>query len=205
MEAKSLGPLTLLHPRSVLAVTLTCFVALAIAAALVGVFPADALVSRTLLDWRSPALLKVMSVINAAGDWRLLVPGTALLYVAFPRARTRWGIWLALMLAAAIGPDLMKFLVGRPRPYGHALGFPSGHATGAAAYFGAVIYLAGSLRPRLRMLVRVGAILMIVLVAIARVMLRAHWPSDALGGIAFGLALASAAALLASAVPRSDG
>ena len=38
---------------------------------------------------------------------------------------------------------------------------------------------------------------MIVLVAVARVILRAHWPSDALGGIALGLALASAAALLA--------
>jgi len=39
----------------------------------------------------------------------------------------------------------------------------------------------------------------IVLVAAARVMLRAHWPSDALGGIALGLTLASAAALLAGA------
>jgi membrane-associated phospholipid phosphatase len=38
----------------------------------------------------------------------------------------------------------------------------------------------------------------IVLVGMARVILRAHWPSDALGGIALGLALAAAAALIAS-------
>ena len=44
---------------------------------------------------------------------------------------------------------------------------------------------------------RTAALVIIVLVAAARVMLRAHWPSDALGGIALGLALASVAALLA--------
>jgi len=77
------------------------------------------------------------------------------------------------------------------------MGFPSGHATAAAAFFGAVFYLAESLRPSARRLVRVAALVIIVLVATARVILRAHWPSDALAGIALGLALASAAALAA--------
>jgi membrane-associated phospholipid phosphatase len=45
---------------------------------------------------------------------------------------------------------------------------------------------------------RVGAATVLILVALARVVLRAHWPSDVLGGIALGLALASAAALLDS-------
>ena len=42
-----------------------------------------------------------------------------------------------------------------------------------------------------------GAVLTIVLVAMARVILRAHWPADTLAGIALGLALASIAAMLA--------
>jgi membrane-associated phospholipid phosphatase len=37
----------------------------------------------------------------------------------------------------------------------------------------------------------------IVLVAIARIVLRAHWPTDSLAGIALGLTLASIAAMLA--------
>jgi membrane-associated phospholipid phosphatase len=191
----------LLHPRSVLFVTVAFFVALAAAAALAGVLPADAVVREALLDLASPVAIKIMRVVNAAGDWRLLLPGTALLFVAFPRARARWGLWVGLMVVAAVVPDVLKILIGRHRPEGVSLGFPSGHSAGAAAYFGAVMYLAGSLRPPARVIVRAGAMIMIVLVAVARVMLRAHWPSDTVGGIAFGLALASAAALLASAPP----
>jgi membrane-associated phospholipid phosphatase len=43
-----------------------------------------------------------------------------------------------------------------------------------------------------------------LLVALARVILGAHWPSDALGGLALGLALASGAALLAAQPAAGD-
>ncbi len=76
------------------------------------------------------------------------------------------------------------------------MGFPSGHATAATAFFGALMYLAASLRPPTRIVVRAGSVLLILLVALARVILRAHWPVDALAGIALGSAFASIAALL---------
>jgi undecaprenyl-diphosphatase len=101
------------------------------------------------------------------------------------------------MLLAPVAESTLKVLVGRPRPFDASFGFPSGHATAAAAFFGALIYLAGSLRPPGRTIVRTAAALAMVLVALSRVILRAHWPSDVVGGIALGLALASAAALLA--------
>ena len=192
----------LLHPRGVLLVTLTCFAALAAGAALAGVLPADEAVRDALVEVASPSIVTGLRVVNAAGDWRALAPGTALLLLVFPQARARWWLWLGLMLIAATGPDVVKAVVGRPRPGAVSYGFPSGHATAAAAYFGALMYLAGALRPPAPALIRAASVVMIVLVAIARVVLRAHWPSDALGGIAMGLALASATALIAATRER---
>ena len=101
------------------------------------------------------------------------------------------------MVAAPICEGLLKILIGRARPEEASMGFPSGHATAAAAFFGAAFYLAATLPPLPRALVRIGAALTIVLVAVARVVLRAHWPADTLAGIALGLTLASIAAMLA--------
>jgi undecaprenyl-diphosphatase len=161
--------------------------------------PGDVPVREALLALASPPVLAAMRVINWAGSWQLLLPASLLLLLAFRRARERWYVWVALMIAAPATEGVLKVVVGRPRPEAASMGFPSGHATAAAAFFCAVFYLAESLRPPARWLVRLAAIMIIVLVAVARVMLRAHWPSDVLGGIALGLALASAAALLAGA------
>jgi membrane-associated phospholipid phosphatase len=187
------------RPGRVLVVTGVGFVALALFVATTGVTVADTSVRDGLLAWSSPALLGVMRVVNVAGYWWVLLPGTLLLGAVFERVRARWWVWAALMVAAPVLEVSLKHLVGRPRPAQPSFGFPSGHATAAAAFFGAVLYLAETLSPVPRRLARACALAMIVLVGLARVFLRAHWPSDVLGGIALGLALASAAALIASA------
>jgi undecaprenyl-diphosphatase len=107
-------------------------------------------------------------------------------------------IGIVLMLVGAASADVLKLVIGRARPEDASLGFPSGHATAAATFFGAVAYLAGSLPGPARGLVRAGALVLIVLVGVARVVLRAHWPSDVVAGIALGLALASAAVLISN-------
>jgi undecaprenyl-diphosphatase len=189
----------LTHPRSALIVCTTAFAALACAALLVGVLPADAALYRALLSVTSPLVLRLMRIVNYAGAWQVLLPGTLLIYAVFDRARERWWVWPALMVTAPLLEQVFKFSIARHRPESTSFGFPSGHATAAAAFFGAVVYLAGSLPPLPRRVVRILAPLIVLLVGVARVMLRAHWPSDVAGGIALGLALASAAALLASA------
>ena len=191
-------PVPLLQPRAVLVVLGALFVALACAAVFVGVLPADAAVRDGLLAWASPAVVAAMRIVNRGGDWHVLLPATLLLLLLLKRARERWWIWIALMIAAPMMEGLLKVAIGRPRPEGTAFGFPSGHATAAAAFFGAILYLASSLPPRRRRLVRGLAVVCIILVGLARVILRAHWPSDVLGGITLGLGLATVAAILSS-------
>jgi undecaprenyl-diphosphatase len=184
-----------------LALTGSFFAAVAVAVVLAGAHPTDAAVRDSLLELASPVVVAVMKIVTRMGHAWFLVPATLLLFVASPEARRRWWVWAGLMLLAPIAESTLKVLIGRPRPFDASFGFPSGHATAAAAFFGALIYLSGSLDPPARTLARGLAMLAILLVGFSRVMLRAHWPSDVLGGIALGLALASAAALLARAGP----
>lgn len=186
------------HPRRVLTVATVCFLALTVAILAVGAVPADVGVRETLLAAATPAVITIMRVVNRAGDWRVLLPGTLLLFALFRRARERWWLWAGVMIAAPLLEWTFKQLVGRPRPEAVSLGFPSGHATAAATFFGAVVFLAGAWPPAARRTARVLAVAMILLVGTARVMLRAHWPSDVLAGTALGLALAAAAGVLAS-------
>lgn len=186
--------------RAVLMFSVVVFALLAAAALLVPTHAFELTLRNALvsLDDGGP-LGTFLRIIDNAGTWRVILPGTLVVFALFPRARTHWWIWTVALLAAPAAETFFKFVIGRARPEDLSMGFPSGHATAAAAFFGAVIYLAAPLPPRSRGAVRILAAVGIVLVGIARVTLRAHWPSDAVAGIALGLALASTAHLVTGA------
>lgn len=190
------------RPGQVLVAAGGGFLALATAVSLVGALPGDAWTREAILGWASPAFVAVMRAVNHAGSWPVLAPAAVLLVLLSPRIRGAWWVWLPTFVVAPLIEGAAKFVVGRTRPEGHAYGFPSGHAAAAAVCFGAVYYAAGDLSPSLRRIVRLCAVIVIVLVALARVILRAHWPSDAVGGIALGMACAAAAALISASTPR---
>jgi len=98
----------------------------------------------------------------------------------------------------AIGP-VLKVLIASPRPTAEAvaivakadgLGFPSGHAMGAALFYGAIAVFAPQTISNRRVArgMQVIAIAMMALIALSRVRLGVHWPSDVAGGLLFGLA-----------------
>ena len=196
--------LTLSQPAGVLTITAATFVVLTAAIWVFGTVTLDRQVFDAIGALATPGVVSALKVVNYAGEKLVLIPAMVVLYAVFPRARRRWWIWAALMLTAPTAEGLVKLMVGRARPMGEGFAFPSGHATAAAAYFGALFYLAGSISaPTLRVGIRAIALVVIVLVALARIVLRAHWPSDVLAGSALGLALASAAALAASVQLRA--
>jgi undecaprenyl-diphosphatase len=192
--------MTSARARALLVAAGGAFVVLALAVLLMETLPLDAELRALVLGWASPGMVQVMRGINYGGEWPVLLPGTLLLLWVSARARAQWWVWTALMVAAPLGEWTLKQVIGRTRPENLSLGFPSGHATAAGAFCGAILYLAEAIPGRgLRLAVRLAALTGTLLVAVARVMLRAHWPSDALAGVALGLALAAGAALVASA------
>lgn len=146
----------------------------------------------------SPVVVAVASWANYGGRWQVLAPLAVLLLGASTEARRRWWLWAPAVISAPLLAEVWKALVARPRPAGHGLGFPSGHAAAAAAFALMIVYWAGRARiPSLwRRVIRGMAVAVMLLVGLARIVLGAHWPGDVLMGFALGIACAAGAAWL---------
>lgn len=143
-------------------------------------------------------LNSAVGVLTTLGSAAVIVP-LVVAVGAFARWRRRtWGPFLLLATAyggAAIASQLVKALVGRPRPparlaVGHFGGssFPSGHATQVVAVWGMLAFVAamGATTWARRVALWSGAVVVGLLVGTSRLYLGAHWLSDVLGGWALG-------------------
>lgn len=117
-----------------------------------------------------------------------------------------------VMAATGLATYGVKVLVGRGRPewqdpeyFLHSNAYPSGHASGIAAFAGLVIVLAVMLirRGGIRRLVSAIAVLAAVAVAADRILLGRHYPSDVVGGTLLGVGLVLLGVALYSPLPRS--
>ena len=138
------------------------------------------------LDVFMPAVSKLS---NNGEIWIL----TALLLLLFKRYRQGWSVGMALILDLISCNLILKPLISRLRPCmvntavellikaPSSGSFPSGHTAGSfAAVFG--LYFSGS------PLWKPAAVLASV-IAVSRMYLYVHWPTDILGGILLGFAV----------------
>ena len=171
-----------------------------------------------IMEWAQgqPLPGQVVADINRAVSSTevVLITGAVIAVLLWLSGRRREAVLLALALA--ILPMLqtgIKELVDRPRPSAelveHRAGysspsFPSGHVMSATLLYGFLIAL--SLRDAahraLRAAVLVWSLFVVVLVGPASVYLGVHWPSDVLGGHAWGLVLLLPLLLKQSATGR---
>jgi undecaprenyl-diphosphatase len=154
-----------------------------------------------------PGLTRWMILITNLGDLDSIIVLTAIAAIfLFARRCWRDGMGVA---AASLGSWLLhlclKQIFQRPRPDlphlvpAGGFSFPSGHATVTAALFFTVAMIGCHLAANRtgRVLVRTGAVLVVLLVGISRIYLGVHYPSDVVAGWAVGgfWALAIAVAL----------
>jgi membrane-associated phospholipid phosphatase len=162
------------------------------------VLRADRLVRATARELaQSPPIRRsatVTSRLTGEGLVVLVAGGTIVLLVAH---RRRDGAILVLgTLGAWITSGALKLIFGIPRPRSHALahagaslGFPSGHAFVTLVAFALAAWLvAREASPACRVALYGVAIVVGALAGASRIVLDAHWLSDVVAGLAFGIA-----------------
>jgi membrane-associated phospholipid phosphatase len=184
------------HAWGLVAVVAASVVVVSALLAAAGVLPGENAVRAAVRGVSSPELRSLARKIRPLGTWWGIVPGVLLLLAASSHARRRWWLWSLTLVLAPLAGEALQELVGRLRPRGLALGFPSGHATAMAAFAVATIYLAGrsGLGRAARTAIGIAVVTLTLAIGISRIVLDAHWPLDVVAGFALGAAGAAAAA-----------
>lgn len=100
---------------------------------------------------------------------------------------------LVIVVGSTLSTHLLKFMFVRPRPdllvhHLESFSFPSGHATGAIALYGAIAYilLRSAKKNIQRKLIIACAVFIVLLIGFSRIYLGYHYLSDVLAGYIVG-------------------
>jgi membrane-associated phospholipid phosphatase len=150
--------------------------------------------------------------LSDSANLPLIAIGVAIvLFLLWRKQRAEAVVVIGILAAITAGSEAIKELVARPRPPGfdnHELGvvysFPSGHVLEALTIYGIIaVLLWRSSAPRIiRIVVPILFAIIVVMVAVARVAVGAHYPSDVLAGLLAGLGALAVFALLSGALAR---
>lgn len=157
--------------------------------------PLDAAIYRALYAGERPELATVARFFTVFGEPTVLIAAAAGSAFLLWRAGHRHLPWV-LIAVTLIGrglSEVQKYWIARARPDlgAHLVvvktsSFPSGHATSSMIFY-LTMALALTVGTRWHRPAVAGAILLSLLVGTSRVMLGVHWPSDVIGGWAFGM------------------
>ena len=146
------------------------------------------------------------AAVTATGSFQFLFPVAALAALALVVTKRRFdAVLVALSPAVAAGlVFLIKVAVGRVRPVQGAelysdSSFPSGHTVAVAAFATAVALVSIQIWPKSRGVVSSMAVAWILLVALSRLVLGAHWPTDVLAAACLGTVIPLLVSLARSA------
>ena len=157
---------------------------------------ADAAIFHFLQSLRTPVVDQVMVAITELGDATVVISVLliTLVWLAWQRAWRAAFYGLAAVAGASLFAFLMKITLRQTRPDAifagwNSYSFPSGHTTASTALYGfLVVLICREVGARTRVLVTLGAVLLVGAIAFSRLYLGAHWVSDVTAGLAFGVA-----------------
>lgn len=165
-------------------------------------------VHQWMVDARTPGATTLLEAITTVSSptWLTVIGiGFAVVW-----ALVRREVWRPFVLMAAMGvtvavSTVIKHLLARSRPPtaqmlmgpDDAFSFPSGHTLGITVFVLVLAYLMLSRRSTAwrRTALAVAAVVLIPLVALSRVYLGYHWPTDVLASVFLGTALLGVAML----------
>jgi undecaprenyl-diphosphatase len=141
----------------------------------------------------SPGLDTFFGSVTHLGSIALTGPLALLLGLLLAWKKRRAQAWFVAgaFFGAALFAQVGKLLVARPRPEGGTalvempsdLSFPSAHTTQATALALAVWLVTAGMPPGKRSAVAIGGAAAVGLVALSRVYLQVHYPSDVVAGM----------------------
>lgn len=158
-----------------------------------------------ILEWahrqHTPFLNDVALNLTSLGSGVLLIPVVVIIAVSFILFENR--IAALQLVTASLGASLLssalKVIFQRPRPdildpvFSHlpsgGFSYPSGHSMGGAAVIFTLALLASHAlkEKRKKSFVLISSLILIFCVGASRIYLGVHYPSDAFGGVCFGM------------------